>query len=182
VETGQAPEIRVGQISTSDPLIFLGVNAVVIIALGRAIKWGIGIWKDIEDIRKVRAETEKLKAHSKDELKAFFDDKITVKIQQAVEEKAAALVEESKLDQGRKNEIKKPLSDALEVLLAYVERGMTIELRMLPPPTEAPNEDGTEPEKTPEEKNAAAVQALKAELKFLEPPVSPIMALPNGSG
>jgi hypothetical protein len=57
---GTSEKIEVRQISTTDPQFFLHVDVATVIMIGAAAKWAIDRWKDIEDIRKVRAETRKL--------------------------------------------------------------------------------------------------------------------------
>jgi hypothetical protein len=56
---GTVEKIEVHQISTSDPQFFFGMSAVTIAAIGTAITWALSTWKQVEDVRRVRAETRK---------------------------------------------------------------------------------------------------------------------------
>lgn len=58
---GSAEEIHVRQISTSDPIFYFGLGALTISQIGGAVTWALERWKQVEDIRKVRAETKNLK-------------------------------------------------------------------------------------------------------------------------
>lgn len=59
VATGAAEPIEVHQISTSDPVFFFGLSATTIAIFGKAVKWALDTWKQVEDIRKVRAEAQR---------------------------------------------------------------------------------------------------------------------------
>jgi hypothetical protein len=131
--TGSVPPITVKDISTSDPLFFFGLDPVTIATLGGVVAWALSQWKKVEEIRKLRSETQKNKIFVEDEIKNFFDAKIDKTIKQAVSEKVEALVSQLG-DSKRVNEQRTDIQWALESMLARIERGMTVEIRMLPPP------------------------------------------------
>ena len=68
--TGNAENMEIGEISTTDPIIFLILKPATVLLLGKAVSWALDQWKKVEDIRKVRAETAQLNlaAHG------IFDD------------------------------------------------------------------------------------------------------------
>jgi hypothetical protein len=53
--TGTVEKIQVHQISTSDPQFFFGMNPVTIASIGGAITWALNTWKQVADVRRVRA-------------------------------------------------------------------------------------------------------------------------------
>jgi hypothetical protein len=132
VATGSAEPVEVRQISTSDPLFSFGLDPVTVATVGAVIAWALSQWKKVEEIRTLRSETEKNAAFSKDDIKDFFDTKIEKTIGTAIEQKVEELVSNEKKI-GRQNEQRNALTWALQSILARVERGMTVEVRFLPP-------------------------------------------------
>lgn len=174
---GSPEPVEVRSISTSDPIFFFNLSVETVIAIGGAITWCLATWKQLEDIRKVRAETKKLGIHSDDETKAFFDDKIAQRIDDAVADKVTELTASQSSDAGRGQEIRNALSIALKSLLGRIERGMTVEIRYLPPPeTDDDNEDGeTDPLKAARER----LDEIAEQLFFPEANASPLVQLPK---
>ena len=138
--TGSVAPIEVRQISTSDPLFFFGLDPVSIGLLGGAVNWALAVWHQVEAIRKVRAETAAIPALKDGPINKQFEEAITKTIEKEIAEKATELVSQIKGGDARKNEQKIDLEWALEAILARVERGMTVEMRMLPPPKEKDGE------------------------------------------
>lgn len=172
ISTGGVEEIEVRQISTTDPLFFLGMSPTTIALLAGAVTWALNTWKQVEDIRKVRAETSRLTVFTPQEVSKIFEEKIKKTIDDAVEEKAEALLEHLKSEAGRQKEIRTHLTKALHSILAHIEWGMTVEIRLLPP------------EKTAEQ--TAEVQQTFNELAETAPKLSfptiegaPILELPK---
>jgi hypothetical protein len=139
VITGSVQPVTVRQISTSDPTIFLGVPVAVVLAIGKTTDWLIEKWKSIEEIRKIRAEVSKLDVEAA--IKPL-DDKIDELVKASIQQQVAELSSQYKLnDRGRKNELEAGLHWALDSLISRIERGMTIEIRVLAPPQENPDND-----------------------------------------
>lgn len=131
VVTGGAEEIEVRQISTSDPLFCFGLSPETILAIAGAVTWALHTWKRLEEIRKLRAET--LKLFTEQEAGEMFEKKIKKSIDEAIEQKISELFKRDSTP-GREKELQNHLHWALESLLAYIERGVIIEVRFLPPP------------------------------------------------
>lgn len=142
---GEAEELQIGEISTTDPIIFLAAAAPTIALVGGAVSWSIDQWKKVEEVRKLRAETQKISEQSGGALDALvqeFDQRITSMIDTSIAAHAEALVQPGELA-GRGHEQVNDITYALRALTARVERGMTIELRFLPP---APDANGEVPQ------------------------------------
>ncbi len=175
IATGSAQEIEVRQISTSDPLIFFGLDIVTIVQIGGAITWSLVTWKLVEEIRKIRAETSKIGAFTKDDL-TFFEDKIKKTIEAETKKKVKELLGLTRPKSARTvAEQRNHITSALKTLLALVERGLKVEIRFLPSP----------PQEGAEEDQEATVQPEFAQLKeivpqLVFPPVegTPVLDLP----
>jgi hypothetical protein len=141
VTTGAVEPIQVRQISTSDPTIFLSVPVVTVLALGKATDWLIEKWKAIEEIRKVRAEIAKLKI---DAAIKPMDDKIDETVKASIQEQVTNLIGQYKGERGRKHELEAGLHWALDSLISRIERGMTIEIRVLAPPQRDEGDEETD--------------------------------------
>lgn len=152
---GTADEVEVHQISTSDPTFFLGMNVTVAIEIAKTVAEFIGALKAVSEISKALGIVKTLD----------LDDKITAALdagtKQIVEKQIAKRVDEL-LDgrdegDGRSHEVRNSLERAMSDLFARVERGMTVEIRLLPPVAEQVADDGA----------AAETNAQFAELKTL---------------
>ncbi len=169
---GHAEPVEVHQISTSDPVFFLGIAPETVALLAGAITWAISTWKAVEEIRKVRAETLKLKSFTPEEVDKIFSKKMENQIAIAVDEKVDELIKISD-EAGRHHEQRINLEWALQSILGRVERGMTVEVRFLPPPQ--PNEGEAMPA------SAQAFETLRGvapQLKFPASDPNPVLALP----
>jgi len=181
VTTGNIEEIKVGQISTTDPLIFLAQSAPIAFALAKTVEWILAQWKEIEEIRHLRAQTAQIKQFTKKEVETLFDTKIKEIVDNGIKEKVAEILKSSPLDKGRKNELEKSLKDAIKSLFARIERGMTIELRMLP--LEEIDEDSDESQENVDVnfELLKEIQSMQITLKFPEPNAKPILKLPKAT-
>jgi hypothetical protein len=175
ISTGSTPPIEVRQISTTDPLFFFGIDPVTAAAIGMVVAWALSQWKKVEEIRKLRSDTKRNTSFTDAEVKNFFDTKIESTIEAAVAEKITELLGEEKKAPGRANERYKALEWALESVLARVERGMTVEIRFVPPPAQGADEKGVV---QPEPKEFAVLKETIPQLVF--PPMDkvPVLELP----
>ncbi|MEI6485226.1 MAG: hypothetical protein WCO11_03055 [Sphingomonadales bacterium] len=175
--TGAAERIKIGQISTTDPLIFFALAAPTVAAIGKAVSWSLDQWKKVEDIRKVRAETAKINetlGGQMDDLISQFDERITASVNAAIEQHAHELVKPG-AEPGRVQEQLQDIIFALHGLVARIERGMTIELKYLPPSAETL-------ERNPAEATAFAdLNEIVSQLYFPERSHSPVISLPRQS-
>lgn len=135
VVTGKVEAIEVRQISTSDPIFTLGLALSVIVAIGKTVTWALQTWKSVEDIRKLRREAQKSERFTSEEIEGFFEKKIEKTIDQALQKKVDELVAVAAEEIGRKHEQRVGIEWALKSILTRIERGMTIEVRFLPPRT-----------------------------------------------
>ncbi|QKD02213.1 hypothetical protein [Mesorhizobium loti] len=131
--TGSAEPIEVRQISTTDPQFFFGLSTATIALLGLAVNWALSTWRQVEDIRRIRAETEKIAAFKEDPIAELFDAKINKVVGASIDAKVQEILDKVDGRDGRKHEQATDLKWALESILARVERGMTVEIRLLPP-------------------------------------------------
>lgn len=179
VETGSPPEIKLGQLSSTDPLIFLNTPPAVVASIAFSVSWVLNQWKKFEEIRKVRAETAKLKEFDNSELENFFDKKITDSLDKAVAEKVAEMMSSSKLDETRKAELDSELAWALKALFARIERGMRVEVvaSLLKKPDEGELSD----EQKQKQDALGSVQKLASQLAFPRVDAEPILSLPRMS-
>ena len=177
---GKYEPATVGSISTTDPLIFLGVSVEVAKQFGLAVTWGIGVWYSVEQIRKVRADTTQIEAFTVKEIEGFYDKKIKEQIDQAVAEEVEEILDAGNATKTRRGELSGSLKWVLEALLAKIERGLTIELRLPPPPKEV-----DEKEDEVSEEGAAAIKAhqelleVEKQLVFPEPSENPVLTIPE---
>ena len=173
--TGYVEPITVREISTSDPLFLLGMVPKTIAKIGRTVTWALNTWKQVEEIRKVRAETAKLTEFSEEEIDSIFGKKIKKTIDAAVSDKLDSLLADVADNKGRAKEQREHLKSSLEWLLAQVERGVTIEIRFLPPP-QTPQEEGQPPDIPQEFKT---LQEVAPQLVFPKIKGTPILKLPD---
>ena len=176
VATGSAEPIEVRQISTSDPTFWLLLGYGTAHLIGRVTTWALDRWKTVEEIRNLREQTRKSGVFTKDEIEGMFDKKIKETVDQAIADETEQLIAGSGADPGRKNELRTAVKWALEALLGRIERGMTIEIRYLPPP--AANEEVLEGN----EESVSAQQEMArivSQLVFPAPSSHPVLKLPK---
>jgi len=133
VVTGSPEAIEIKQISTSDPLFFFGVSTTTIAALGLAATWALNTWKQVEEINQIRAQTAQIEQMKDTPFQKLLDEQIKTIVAAEVAKKVEELIKQSKADDGRKNEQEAHLTWALNSIFSRVERGMTIEIKILPP-------------------------------------------------
>lgn len=177
--TGSYEAAKVGTISTTDPLVFLGVAIEVAKHFGIAVTWGIGVWYSVEQIRKIRAETAQIEAFSDDEVARFFDDKIKKQIETSVDAKVKEIIDAGKASKTRKNELKPQLKWVLEALLAKMERGMTIEIRLPPPPDDLEEAEDSSESESESSRNYKLLVETQSQLVFPEASGDPVLAIPE---
>ncbi len=170
--TGGYEPVQVRQISTTDPLFGLGMSVAVVVAISKAVTWSLATWKTVEEIRKLRNETQRNPAFSDEEIKAFFDSKIEKAIDDAIKLKASQIAPPN--GEGRSHELLTGMEWALRSILTRVERGMTVEVRFLPPKSAK----GAEPPSPDQIQQFEELRAVAPELKFPPAAPDPILALP----
>ncbi len=178
ISLGSAVPIELQRISTSDPSFVFGLPIKLIALLGDIVKWCLERWKDVEEIRRIRAETERTKAFSNEEIVKFFDERIKQQIDENVSKKCDELINLTKeLEESRQFELRKHLEIALRSILARIERGMTVDVRAEKPIASDESEHGIEYEG--DQKFYDEVIANTKGLQFPTPSGKPILELPG---
>ncbi|MCI5111393.1 MAG: hypothetical protein MRY75_12645 [Marivita sp.] len=182
--TGSYNPAVVGSISTTDPLFFLGVSVPVAQQFGLLVTWAIGVWYTVEKIRKIRAETAQIQAFTEAEIKKIFDSKIQEQINQSVEAKVKEILENGNAPKNRHGELSGALTWVLEALLAKMERGLTVELRLPPPPNEELDEEideetGQTSEPSNEMKAYTDLLDIQSKLQFPNMGDTPVLEIPE---
>lgn len=177
VATGEHQKIEVGNISTTDPLVFLLMAKPIGIALGSTITWGIGVWYTVERIRKLRAETAQIEEFTAKEVEDFYGKKIKDTIASEVDNKVKSLLAEGKAPKASQGELGGQLKWALNALLAKMERGMTVELR-IEPPKEFADDEVNEDEKVNYTNEYSKLQDIQSQLVFPERSEDPVLSIP----
>jgi hypothetical protein len=172
---GKYEPAQVGSISTTDPLVFLSMAEEVAKTIALAVSWAVATWLGVEQIRNLRAQTAKHKSFTPEEVESIFDTKIKQEIDAAVEAKVAEILAQSKVAKSRHGELGAHLAKALNALLAKVERGMTIELRIGPPQV-----DGDSAEARDDEGSSRQVlRDIQETLVFPTPSENPVLPIPD---
>lgn len=168
--TGTTQPVSVRQIASSDPTFFLGMDAKTAVAIGATITWLLNTLKQLLEIRKLRNESAKVGL--KDDELAVFDSHINKVIESSIDQRVEQILE------GRKGHSRENLSvglkSACQTLMAWIERGVTIEVRTKPPKSAGDKKADPEISKTYSE-----LQSISQQLAF--PPVDgpPIIQLPK---
>lgn len=154
-------------LSTTDPMVVIGVATGIATAIGGAATWALSSWKTVEEIREIRARTRQLASFSEDEVERIFGDKIRQEISAKIDEEALRLIGGMRAD-GRRNEVKNGLELHLREFLARVERGMTVEIKLIA---------GAEKEVEELDEASATVSAYAHSLRFPAPTGEPVLSL-----
>jgi hypothetical protein len=174
LSTGSAEPLKMGEVSSSDPIVFLILNISTVATIATAISWCIDQWKKVEEIRNLRAQTAKLDTdvdkNILDGLTAKFDEMIEQRVSRAVNEQAIRFVEPTS-DAGRHNELVTEMERSLRSLLARIERGMTVELKLI-----AKAKDDASAE---DNQAADTIIRIMPQLAFPSPSGSPTLSLPR---
>lgn len=133
VTTGAVEPAEVHQLSTTDPLIFLGLPVATVATVGAAIKWGLESWKTALEIKQHLDQAKALKMP--DAVLDSTREYLETTIQQAIKAHTEEILASAQLkDEGRKNELRNGVTWALQSIMEKIEAGVTVEIRVLPPP------------------------------------------------
>jgi hypothetical protein len=171
--TGEVEEVEVHEISTTDPVIFLGVGVATLTMIGHATTWALDTWKKLLEIRALhdQAKAAKMPQAILDGIKNQIDETVQRRIEEHAEKVAPVTA-----DEGRQHELNTQLQWTLRQILAKVERGMTVEIRFLPP---SRNPDTPDEEKVTAAQDAAfqELQEIAQQLEFPALQGEPLLAL-----
>lgn len=170
LEGGSMSEVKLSGLSTTDPLFLLGVGYMLAKKVGSLTAWGLDQWKKVEEIRKIRAETTKLKAFSAEEVEAIFGSKIKEEIAAGIDEKVAELVAGVK-PAARKNELANGLRKDLSEFLGRLERGLKVEVHLIG------GLEPTEADETPDQSADQELRRISSELNYPPPSTDPILKI-----
>jgi hypothetical protein len=141
--TGGAEPIIVKQISTTDPQFFFGISVLTLAAVSKSVAWALETWKKVEEIRNLREQTQKLSTPLPD-IEGAFEKKIEETIKAAIATKTDEMLADIDGSAARAKEQKAHVSWALESLLAYIETGLTMEVRFKLPAESTPASEQSE--------------------------------------
>jgi|SoiMethySBSTD1v2_1073268.scaffolds.fasta_scaffold26634_3 hypothetical protein len=168
--TGERQEAELSELSTTDPLVLLQLYAPIVAAIAASVTWFLATYKQTLEIRQLKAQIRKLEIDDTSQ----FDKEIEQIIQKAVEERIGQVLAPRE-DQGRKNEVENGLRLVLRDMWARVERGMTVEVRFLPPAAK-PNATA---EEAREAKAYKDLERIQRELVFPAIEGEPMLELPK---
>jgi hypothetical protein len=170
-------QIEVRQISTTDPIFWVGLGIYTVRLLGQATTWALDSWKKVEEIKKLRTETAKLvNVPVVEQILEQYNTLINQSITDNVNNKIAELIGPKEDRDARANEMATALDHALHGLMARIERGMIVEIRILPPPVA----EGVEPNEANDVQAVFEdVRRIKDDLIFPTMSGEPTLALPS---
>lgn len=182
--TGHVESYELRQLSTSDPVVELGMNVATIVALGGTVTWILNRWKTVEEIREIRARTKAIKVSKEQEILKSLDDSVEDEITRSINAKVEELLKNS-VHSTRRPELCTHLEHAIRSLFARIERGMTVEIRFLP----ASKSESAAEETRSDGQNGdsmvdpvkRAVDDISRELVFPPPQSEPLIPLPRAS-
>jgi hypothetical protein len=174
LQGGSMSEVKLSGLSTTDPLFLLGVGYMLAKEIGSLTAWGLDQWKKVEEIRKIRAETAKLKAFTAEDVETIFGSKIKEEIAAGIEEKVAELVAGVK-PAARKHELGNGLRKDLSEFLGRLERGLKVEVHLI---------GGLEPtdaDETPDQSAEQELRRISSELIYPPPSADPVLKITHHS-
>lgn len=166
--SGSPDTAEIRRISTSDPLFILGLPLATILAVGKLVKWGLEVWKQVEDIRLVRAQSRKLDIEESAAMADIYERAIEKKVNGLVESKVRELLGPRYEEAGRPQEQRTDLTHVLGILLDQLQKGITIEVRLGPQPS-PPADDGSDDDQAKlQRSNYAELTKVRQQLLFPE--------------
>lgn len=164
-------EIRT--ISSSDLSVYLHVLPQVGACLAVAIERIVSLYKQILEIRKLRRDLSDTGVPT--EALAGVEEHVNGIMTDGIDALVAELMTKygTKIDKGRRNELKADLRAALNQFANRIDRGFNIEIRV------APVEEEEQPAGTQESvvDNMRAISELSRKIEFLKPVGDPILRL-----
>jgi len=168
LETGQRSSVELEQLSTSDPLIILGMDPKIVAMIGGFVTWALHTWKQAEEIRSIRrqvAETNDLK-----DIEELLEKRVEEVVRRRIEEKTEEIT--SIAQKSEDAEIVNMTSRTLRMMLERVERGYKVHLRLPPPPQILDDNMAVD-----EAEDMERLYQVQSELSFPDVKEKPILAL-----
>jgi hypothetical protein len=173
ISTGSIEKVELRQVSTTDPLVIVALATPVAIAFSKGVDWVLESLKKVIELKGLYDQSKAMNFPDSltEGMKVHINESISLSLK---EYKDSIMDNVQTVDEGRKNELDNHLKWALEQLFSKVERGMTVEIRLLPPPIDE--------EKTDEERNAQAqafadLKEIAKRLEFPKLSGEPLLAL-----
>jgi hypothetical protein len=164
IETGKPSGATVSQLSTSDPLVILGMDPRIIAMVGAFVTWALHTWKQVEEIRAIRKKSQEA---GLDDIAKQLDAKIEETISTEIAKKTSELLESVKK---RDKELENRTNRALRMLLERIERGFTVHIRLPPRRDDDVDSDG-------DAVLSGQLNDLRDDLTFPKPSGKPILQL-----
>ena len=167
--TGQAEPATLRQLSTTDPLIVIGIGLAVAPAFGKTITWLLDTWKKSLEIKDWYDRGKQLNMPA-EQLKGI-EENIKNTVEAAMKEQTKKLIDayrsDDKDEPGRHNELANALTRSQRLIMTRIEQGMEIDIRYLPSPA---RQDGqTDEDRAQEEAYGAEIAAISKQLSFPKP-------------
>lgn len=174
--TGHVEPVDVRQISSTDPLFFFGINVPTMAALGATVTWALDVWKRVLEIRKLHQQAKN--AGITEQTQKAIESEIKIKVEASVNEKVTELLKNSPNGKERSNELEAGLKWALNSLLAQIERGLSVEIRVVPPAKSEENAAASEEDQKTGDSFSQLIEVSR-HLEFPENIGHPILQLPG---
>ena len=165
--------IKVRTLSTTDPLILLGIGYLTLREIGRGVTWVLNTIDTVNNIKSAREQTANT-GISEEDVDKFFAPRIDQAVAAAVKEKKIEIL--GAPNAKKHKELGAEIELALKMLLSRVERGMKVELRFLVPPA-APEGDEEVDEYAELRLVAEELRVIQSEIKFKELQHVPVLSL-----
>lgn len=177
ISTGELLSAEIGQLSTSSPLIYLGVDFRLAAAFAACVTWSLDTWQRVQEIRDYRDLAPRIEAL--EEMTSDFDKIIEEQVDASIDEMIEKLKEKKSLTEEQESHARK----SLRLLLERVERGMTVDFKMIAPSEEEPDEDesGSDSEDS-ETSQLRQIYETNRTLTFPEQSGAPVLSLTHENG
>lgn len=177
IEVGKPEVATVKQLSTSDPLILLGLSAVTLLPILKCIETIIDIYQKIQNIRKAKEQA--IVAELSRSVIAAIEKEEKNTITLEIKKFCESFVTKQKVkDNGRRQELLTMLEKTLTQLSARIDRGMRIEGNAEENLIVEEDEDEDEARER-ESLNATINKIIESseKIRYFEPAKSPILEL-----
>ncbi|WP_368418449.1 hypothetical protein [Rhodovarius sp.] len=98
------------------------------------VTWALDTWKKVEEIRKVRADVRKLELENAATIADQLEKEIEDKVKLLVDAEVKMILGKRFEEEGRAQEQRVDLTQVLGLVLDQVQKGVTIQVRLGPPP------------------------------------------------
>jgi hypothetical protein len=177
--TGTRPAFEIRTISTTDPVVVLLVVTPVGACIAKTISWLLESYERILNIRLMHRELSVL--DMPDDIIRRVDEEADTRIDRDIDGMVDRLLDEyESSDEGRRNELRTELRQSLKKIVARIDRGFNIEIRVKPEELPPPPEDEAEDEETIRKREEYdVIQSTAKRLQYRKLEGEPILRLPE---